>query len=221
MGIVSHELRTPLTVLLGALHTALLPELPEEEKRQLVEDGLWEAEALGRLLENLLELARFQAKRLELIKESVSVEAAAQNLASKFSSISPLHSLVLDIPPGLPETEADSIKVERVLQNLVDNAIKYSPRGGEIRVSARKDKEQLVVSVSDQGIGISAEDQPRLFNLFERLAESSASSNRGIGLGLYVCRMLVEAHDGRIWVESKPGKGSTFYFTLPIRAESP
>jgi len=220
IGMVSHELRTPLTVLIGSLHTVMIPGMTEEEKHRLVEDALWEASSLSRLLENLLELSRHQAKRLELMKEPVAIDRCAQDVVDNLSRMSPLHKLIMEVPAGLPLTEVDQIRVERILYNLVENAIKYSPGGGDIRVSAVRSEDQIVIAVSDQGPGIPAEGLSNLFRRFERLTESSANSIRGMGLGLYVCRLLVEAHGGRIWAESEPGKGSTFCFTLPISSQS-
>lgn len=118
------------------------------------------------------------------------------------------------MPAGLAAVPADRLRVERVLYNLIDNAIKYSPRGGDVVVFARQEDGHLVIGVKDSGMGISAEDQARLFAPFERLGTAGAIS--GIGLGLNVCRRLTEAHGGRIWVESQPGEGSTFLFTLPL-----
>jgi signal transduction histidine kinase len=113
----------------------------------------------------------------------------------------------------LPKVLADYLRVNSILNNLVDNAIKYSPDGGDIAVSVRSKDDCLIVGVKDPGIGISAEDQVRLFKPFERLETTKVT---GVGLGLNVCCRLVEAHGGRIWVESEPGKGSTFFFTLPL-----
>jgi len=101
----------------------------------------------------------------------------------------------------------------------VDNAIKYSPEGGEVRVFARTENSHLIVGVKDQGIGITPEDQQRLFQRFQRLEYNTGTSIQGIGLGLNVCRILVEAHGGSIWVESEKGKGSTFYFALPLEEQ--
>jgi len=112
--------------------------------------------------------------------------------------------------------DVDPLRAERVLYNLIDNAIKYSPDGGEVKISARQEKENLVVCVSDQGLGISKDDQLRLFQKFQRLDVMVKKNIQGIGLGLNVCRILVEAHGGQIWVESRKGKGSTFCFTIPL-----
>ena len=129
---------------------------------------------------------------------------------------SALHQLVTNLPPDLPPVLVDPLRIERILHNLVDNAIKYSPNGGEVKLSAARDGEEIVISISDEGEGISRDDQMRLFQSFERLGASVKGSIQGTGLGLRVCRILVEAHGGRIWVESEKGKGSTFFFTLPV-----
>jgi signal transduction histidine kinase len=134
----------------------------------------------------------------------------------KLDKMSAIHHLTEDIAPGLPRALADAFRVERVIHNLVENAIKYSPGGGEVKVSARRHGDFLLMSISDNGPGISPENQARLFQSFERLEGSVDKSILGTGLGLRVCRILVEAHKGRIWVESDPARGSTFYFTLPV-----
>jgi signal transduction histidine kinase len=114
------------------------------------------------------------------------------------------------------------MRIERILDNLIDNAIKYSPDGGEVKVSARRDGDSVLISVSDQGIGISAANLKKLFQPFSRLETLVAGTAiQGVGLGLVVCRRLVEAHGGRIWVESELGKGSTLYFTLPLAERFP
>jgi len=121
-----------------------------------------------------------------------------------------------EVEAGLPQVNADLIRLERVLDNLMDNAVKYSPGGGDIRITVRRDSDSLVFGVHDQGIGITAADQAKLFQPFQRLETSMEASLKGVGLGLVVCRRLVEAHGGRIWVESEPGRGSSFFFTLPL-----
>ncbi|MBI4187806.1 MAG: PAS domain-containing sensor histidine kinase, partial [Chloroflexi bacterium] len=127
------------------------------------------------------------------------------------------HRLSIDVPEGLPYIAVDPLRVERIIFNLVENAIKYSPKGGEVKVSAQQKDGVMVVGVSDQGHGISPENQKKLFQSFEQLGITNRSAEQGVGLGLKVCRTLVEAHGGRIWVESEPGKGSSFYFTLPVK----
>ncbi len=220
IGMVSHELKTPLTVVIGALYTAMSEGVSEAEKQELMQDALHGAHDLNDILENLLELSRSQAKRLTLQREQTDIASVARQIVDNLRGASPLHKIILEVPPGLPAVLIDHVRVERVLHNLLHNAIKYSPEGSEVKVFARQDSDWLVVGVNDQGAGISNEDQAKLFKRFQRLEESTARVKPGIGLGLNVCRLLVEAHGGRIWIESEPGKGSTFLFTLPVAKDS-
>jgi len=218
IGLVSHELRTPLTVVMGAVNTALSEgsRLSAEEMRQLLQDAAWEADSLSHLLENLLELSRAQAGRLVLHAEPMGVENVVQNVVEKISRRASGHRFLIDFPRGLRPVPVDPLRLERVLYNLLENAVNYSPQGSEIRVFAKRDRERLVIGIADQGIGISLSDQAKLFGAFQRLEQPGLEGVKGAGLGLLVCRRLVEAHGGRIWVESEPGRGSTFYFTLPL-----
>jgi PAS domain S-box-containing protein len=221
IGLVSHEMRSPLTVITGALNTVLTEEanLSRKEKRQLLEDAAWESETLAHILGNLLELSRAQANRLFLSFEPADVKVVVRNAVQRIKRQSSVHRFVTSLPRELPPVRADVRRLERILHNLLENAVKYSPDGGYIRVTAKMDSEHLVIGVSDQGVGISQQDQARLFAPFERLENSRIERVKGVGLGLLVCRRLVEAHGGRIWVESEPGKGSTFFFTLPLGKE--
>jgi PAS domain S-box-containing protein len=218
IGLVSHELRSPLTVITGAVNTVLTEaeRLSPEERRQLLKDASLEAELLSNLLGNLLELSRIQASRLYLHVEAIDVSKVIQGTVEEIKRQSSAHQFVVDLPKKLPPVEADELRLERIIYNLLENAIKYSPQGGEIRVSVRPQEKHLVIAVSDQGIGISRADQAKLFQPFQRLEESRLDGVKGAGLGLLVCRRLVEAHGGRIWVESEPGRGSTFFFTIPL-----
>lgn len=218
IGLVSHEMRSPLTVITGALNTVLTekPYLSPEEERQLLEDAAWETGTLAHILGNLLELSRAQAARLFLSLEPVDIKVVIRNAVRRIKRQSSVHRFAMSLPKQLPPVRADVIRLERILHNLLENAIKYSPDGGYVRISARMDSDHLVIGVSDRGIGISPEDQAKLFAAFQRLENRSAEGVKGIGLGLLVCRRLVEAHGGRIWVESELGKGSTFFFTLPL-----
>jgi len=218
IGLVSHELRSPMTVITGAINTALTEaeRLSPEETRQLLQDAALEAELLSNLLGNLLELSRVQAARLVLHTEATSVSNIIQDAVDKIKRQSPVHQFIVDTPRKIPPLYADPLRLERILYNLLENAVKYSPQGGEIWVSVKPQKEHLVIGVSDQGVGISPADQAKLFGPFQRLEESRPDGVRGVGLGLLVCRRLVEAHGGRIWVESEPGRGSTFFFTMPL-----
>lgn len=217
IGMVSHELKTPLTIVTGALSVARSFGVPDEDRNLLLEDAAWGVETMGDIVENLLELSRWQSNRLTLNHKSIHISEIAAKIIDRSSKKSPNHIVVSRISESLPEVKGDVTRIERILDNLVDNGIKYSPEGGQVSVDAREEGDHLVVSVTDNGIGISAPDQDRLFQSFGRLETPVAGTAiQGIGLGLVVCKRLVEAHGGKIWLESDLGKGSTFYFTLPI-----
>lgn len=218
ISLVSHELRTPLTVMVGGLQTLLQEEarISPVEARGLVVDALLEAEMMADLVGNLLEMSRAQADRLSLDAQPIGLETVARGVADKARKRYPSHVIGLQIEKGLPEVRADRVRVERALLNLVDNACKYSPPGSDVVVRMVQRDAYMQISVTDKGDGIPLEDQARLFNRFERLGVDRSKKVEGTGLGLLVCRRLVEAHGGQIWVESIPGKGSTFHFTLPL-----
>ena len=217
IGMVSHELRTPLTVINGCLSTVLAEwdRLPSGEALQLLRDAVLESESLSHLVENLLELSRIQAQQLALYPEPTRLKTLVRETLSKVKRQAPSHQFITSIPDRLQLINADPLRIERILYNLLDNAAKHSPPGSQIKVSARAGPERLVIAVSDQGKGLSPSEQARIFSPFVRLENNRPDRARGAGLGLVVCRRLVQAHGGKIWVESKKGKGSTFYFTLP------
>ncbi len=171
------------------------------------------------MIDNLLELSRYQAQKLHLYTEPIDIHKLVQNTLDKIRRQTSSHRFSIDIPKGLSLVDADSLRVEHILYNLLDNAAKYSPPDGRIKVTVRAEPEALVVAVSDQGRGISVQDQKKLFGPFQRLEQSRLDGATGAGLGLLVCRRLVEAHGGRIWVESEFGSGSTFLFTLPFKRQ--
>ncbi|MHB8085691.1 MAG: PAS domain-containing sensor histidine kinase [Dehalococcoidia bacterium] len=217
IGMVSHELRTPLTVIMGALDTLAqdLSKLSRVEVRQLLEDATAESDELSHILDNLLELSRSQADRLKIAHQTVVISDLFKRVVGKFGGQAD-HRFILKVNEGIPVIEADALRIERVIFNLVQNALKYSPAGTPVEISADRQDGFLRVGIKDSGIGISREDQARLFNPFQRVGKEKNDTSRGIGLGLVVCKRLVEAHGGRIWMESEEGKGTTVFFTLPI-----
>jgi len=183
-----------------------------------LEDASWGAEMMSDIVDNLLELSRSQSNRLVLQQMPLNVGNTISKVIEQSSKKSQTHRLAAEVAAGLPFVKADQTRIERILDNLIDNAIKYSPEGGEVKVCAELLGDEVRISVSDQGIGILAADQEKLFEPFARLETPvSGRAIQGIGLGLVVCKRLVEAHGGRIWVESELGEGSTFYFTLPVK----
>lgn len=217
IGLVSHELRTPLTVISGCLSTMLTEwnRLSSSEVQQLLKDALLESESLSHLIENLLELSRAQAQQLALYPELIDVKRLVREALSKIRRQATSHRFVTSIRGELPPINGDPLRIERILYNLLENAAKYSPSRSQIKVSARAEPERLVIGVSDRGTGLTASEQDRIFGPFQRLENSRPDQARGAGLGLMVCRRLVEAHGGEVWVESKKGRGSTFFFSLP------
>jgi len=219
IGLVSHELRTPLTVIGGCLSTLFTEwnRLSPSEVQQLLKDALLESQSLSHLIENLLELARAQAQQLSLYSEMIDVKILVKETLHKIKRQAPSHRFVTSIPDKLQLINADPLRIERILYNLLENAAKYSPPGSQIKVSANVEPERLVIGVSDRGKGLSSSEQARIFGPFQRLENNRPDQARGAGLGLMVCRRLVEAHGGEIWVESKKARGSTFFFSLPRR----
>ena len=215
ISLVSHELRTPMTVITGSLKTAMSQGISPDDKQVLLQNAVESAGLLSAILENMLELSRHQTGRLLLHKELVNILNITGIVIDRLKARGTRQKFLTGFPDDLPPVGADPGRVERILYNLLENATKYSPEESEIKVFARSDKGFVVISVADQGDGVSPDDQGRLFKLFERL-EKGAHPAQGLGLGLVVCQRLVEAQGGQIWVESELGKGSTFYFTLPI-----
>ena len=216
IGLVSHELRTPLTVILGALNTIMTEEdrLSRKQIKQLIGDAYYEAETLSDILANLLELARAQANRLQINEEPVNIRETIDTVVKKMSQ-QILPRQVNIVCEKSITVNADRVRLQRILHNLLDNAVKYSSSGNKIEVLVKKLNNEVLIGVKDRGIGIPSELQGKLFEPFQRL-EQPNNKAAGTGLGLVVCRRLVEAHGGRMWVESQPGQGSTFQFTLPM-----
>jgi PAS domain S-box-containing protein len=214
IGLVSHELRTPLTVISGSLQTAMAPGLSQEDVRELIRNAAEGADSLEAILENMLELSRYEAGRLQLRAERVSIADAIKSVTEKLRRQGFRREFVMDSPGKLPEVEADPVRVERILFNLMENAAKYSPEDSNITVSSRAQGDFVVTRIIDHGPGISQDDQARIFERFQRLGESQQRT-KGVGLGLVVCKRLVEAQGGWINVDSHIGEGSTFSFGLP------
>lgn len=215
IGLVSHELRTPLTVFMSAVKVALNDGLSVDEVRELLDEAVLSADSLSHILDNLIELSRYQSQRLKLSVTRTDIRALVSDILET-EVYAKGHALVLDDEGEFPEMDVDRLRVRQIMRNLISNASKYSPAGTEIRVSLKLKEGFIVIGVTDQGKGISREQQEKLFQPYQRLGETRAE---GLGLGLLVCRRLVEAHGGRIWVESEPGQGATFRFSLPLPAE--
>ena len=220
---VSHEFRTPLTAIQGFAETLLGGALDDREnRRRFLEIILEHARRLARLTDDLLELSQIEVERFELEIRPLPV---SQLLDTCIETTRPRAAekqlaLTVDCPPGLPEIAGDRRRLSEVLQNLLDNAVQYTPPGGRIAVRARAEGREVLVTVSDTGIGIPQADLTRIFERFYRVDTARSREVGGTGLGLSIAKHIVEVHGGHIWVESELGQGSRFHFTVPILAKS-
>ncbi len=223
LGTVSHELRTPLGSIKGYATTLLTHgnKLKRDEQREFLEIIDSEADRLRELIENLLDMSRLEAGVLRIDKEPARLAAVAREVTRKVQLAALNHVLEVTWPAEDPLVNADQKRFYQVVQNLLTNAVKYSPDGGCIAVSAECERRDLVVSVSDQGLGMPTAELDRIFDRFHRVRGEMSRVIGGTGLGLAICKGLVEAHGGRIWAESAgEGKGSIFKFTLPRLPET-
>jgi signal transduction histidine kinase len=174
-----------------------------------------EADRLNKLVGNLLYASRIQAGGLHMDITPLDLGPLVERVAHRQQVKSPGVAITPEIPPHLPAVMADRDRIEEVLQNLLDNAIKYSPDKPIVTVACRSIGEEVIVSISDMGMGIPLREQEQIFDRFHRVGNSMTRATKGAGLGLYICRTIVEAHGGHIWVESTLHHGSTFSFSLP------
>jgi|GEM_PF-721483 len=217
---VSHELRTPLGLIKLSSSSLLMEDTDFDPATQekFLRDISEETAKLETIVEHLLDLGRIENARLRLEKQPVDLKKLIGDTLKAMEPLSDRHHLVSELPAQRLMVMADAKRVEQVLRNLVDNAIKYSPEGGTITVQAYPNNSEILITVSDGGIGIPVEEWDKIFDRFHRVENEVTRRMRGAGLGLAVCHGIIEAHGGRIWVESQPGAGSTFSFTLPIGA---
>jgi PAS domain S-box-containing protein len=216
---ISHELRTPVAAVYGAAMTLQQrsEHLDVEMRERLLAVVYDEASRLGRIIDDVLWASRLETGRLEFSFERVQPESIAESVVAAATAHMPSGvSVELEAEPSLPPIATDPDKVRQVLANVLDNAVKYSPEGGRIRFSVKPDRRFVRFSVSDEGIGIPAHEQPRIFEKFYRLDPNQTRGVGGTGLGLYISRELVRRMNGRIWVESNVGEGSIFHVELPL-----
>jgi PAS domain S-box-containing protein len=217
LATVSHELRTPLAIIKGYSTMILdyFSRLSPGEQREYLKSIDNSTDRLAKLVDNLLDSSRMEAGLLKLEKAQTIISRLIQQAAAEARIRADQHRIVIRLEKRLPRVNIDAKRIRQVLDNLIDNAVKYSPAGTEVLISARQDSEVLHISVTDQGPGIPPDEQTKIFDRMYRIEQRLSPGVEGIGLGLSICQRLVEAHGGRIWVESEREKGSVFHFTLP------
>jgi PAS domain S-box-containing protein len=223
LGSMSHELRTPLNAIIGfseLLAQGVAGPL-NADQLEYVGHALEGGRHLLTLINDVLDLSKVEAGRLDLRFESCSLRDLVQSVHDTVSPLAAKKQVELSaqVPGDLPSLQVDPVRIKQALFNLLANAIKFTPAGGRVRLEAKLFGDQLTVSVIDTGVGIKAEDVPRLFRVFEQL-DLGTGTQEGTGLGLALTRRLIELHGGDIQVESEPGKGSRFFFTLPLDAKA-
>jgi PAS domain S-box-containing protein len=214
---VSHDLRGPLTIIRGQaqiLSRALEKAGIHGAERNSAEAIIITAQRMNTMIQDLVDSVRLEAGQLPLTKTPVDLRATLSDLLERARTSLDVGRIKLQTTLNLPHVLADRDRLERILMNLITNALKYSPPESEVLIRAEVANGKVKVNVTDRGVGISPADYPHIFERFYRAARTEKAE--GLGLGLYITRMLVEAHGGRIWVESELGKGTTFSFTLPV-----
>lgn len=217
VGVVAHELRAPLSAIKG-FATLLLDyadRLAPAERRQMLLEIDAATDRMHELVGNLLDLTRLQAGMLAVRQEPVDLAAVLRQAVAEAAMRYPARSLRLEVPSELPPIRGDARRIGQVVQNLIDNAVRYSPAESPVDVRAWRTDDGAAFAVIDYGIGIPAEQQEHIFMPFYRIAESAASDAHGYGLGLAICRGLVDAQGGSITVDSQVGAGATFTVRLP------
>jgi signal transduction histidine kinase len=212
---VSHELKTPITAIRAHLENVLDGvEAPDPATLQVM---LTQTERLSRLIDQLLELSRLESGELPLRREEVELAPLVSQVLSEIEVARSDRGVEVssDVPADLPAIEADRERVHQVLFNLLDNALRFTPNGGSVTVSAERHDSSVEVRVADTGVGISPEHLPRLFERFYRADPARSRDDGGTGIGLAIARSVVEAHGGHITAESEPGAGAAFTFDLP------
>jgi len=213
----SHELQTPLTILRGEVEIALRAERSPDEYVKVMKSALEEIERISLLVEGLLLLARSDAGVLKMDRKPLDPMTLVEDALGRLEPMARARSISLSLGSMEPlEVQGDLVHLRRLLFNLVDNAIKYTPPGGTVRVSVERRNEWAVIAVEDSGIGVAAEEQRKVFQRFYRSPEARSGAQGGSGLGLAIVKSIAEAHGGRVEIESAQGKGSTFRAFLPL-----
>jgi two-component system sensor histidine kinase KdpD len=218
LAMISHELRTPLTSIKGFTTTLLAEDVTwdADEQRDFIQTIQQETNRLQELIDHLLDLSRLEAGMLPISRAPHSLHEILEDALPQFHSLTGEHTLTLHLPADLPPVFVDAKRIAQVLVNLVRNASAYSPKGTDISISASVRKGFVQVNVGDQGPGIPPDEHKRVFKAFQRGVNVENNAAQGAGLGLAICKGLVEAQGGRIWIKKKSTRGATISFTIPL-----
>ncbi len=216
---VSHELRTPLSVIKGYVETLVdgQGDIPAGDQLHFLKTIQRHTERLNSLLEDLLTLSRLESINPGLNRESIDLGRTLTQVAEDYRSrpTAAGHRIELELAPGLSRVWMDPLKISQVLENLIENALKYTPKGSVIRIVAKPQGGEVVAGICDNGPGIPKVDLPHIFERFYRVDKGRSRDKGGTGLGLSIVKHIIQLHGGRVWAESEQGRGTSFYFTLP------
>ncbi len=215
---VSHELRTPLAVIKGSANSLLQPDVifDEQTRRDFLLSIDKDADTLARLVDDLLMISRLEANALEVKKKKINLSSVVSSIKDRLDNLTVKHRLHINIAKEITTLNIDEGRIGEVLTNLVENAVKFSDDDTDIYIKATHNNKKATISVADEGIGISPELHQKIFERFFQGDGRKAGRRKGTGLGLAICQGIIEAHGGKIWVESKPGSGAKFSFSLPL-----
>ncbi len=216
MSMVSHELRTPLSSLLGFTELLLDGEFEPEQIKEFLTTIYTESARMKDLLDEFLDMQRLESGRVELKKDCCDFTEILKYITAAFKGYASGVNIITSIPPNMPPIYGDKSKIEQIMKNFVSNAIKYSPNGGDVKIFVTVNEQMATICIADQGLGIPEDSISKLFQEFYRVERETHINIKGTGLGLAITKQLIEAHGGKVWVESKLGQGSKFYFTLPL-----
>ena len=222
LGAVSHELRTPLASIMASAGSLRQKDVSwsDSEREEFHESIEQEVKRLDRLVGELLDLSRIDAGHLVLQRQYHAIDALVDDVLGRLRGATSTHQIRVDVPDDLPPVSVDYLRMDQVLSNLVENAVRYAPPGTLIDIAARTDAAGMRIEITDEGPGIAAEDREKVFAPFHRLQRGDRAATKGAGLGLAITRRLVEAHGGRVWAEAAPGHGARFVITLPLDTEA-
>ena len=221
LAITSHELQTPISIIKAYANTLARPDVKWDEetirdKLRAIEE---ESDRLSELVSKLLYASRIDSDTILLNRLVLDLPKEVYRVAERLTGPSETHQVEIDFPTDFPPVYADPEKIGDVLTNLLENAVKFSPEGGKIIVRGDVSGDEVLITVTDEGIGIAPQEWELIFNRFYRADDARVRSIQGIGLGLHICKATVEGHGGRIWAHGGPGKGACFSFTLPVAGE--